>query len=44
MGAFDSIAGVLMLFGGVHTAGSTQALLNNSVIPVTSTTSLHIIY
>jgi hypothetical protein len=36
MGAFDAVAGVLMLFGGVHTAGSTQALLNNAVIPVTS--------
>ena len=35
MGLFDSFAGVLMLFGGVHTAGSTQALLGNSIIPIT---------
>lgn len=31
----QGVAGLLMLFGGVHTSGSTQALLNNAVIPMT---------
>ena len=35
MGVFDSISGVLTLFGAVHTSGSNQALLTNAVIPVT---------
>ena len=35
MGVFDSISGVLVLFGAVHTSGSNQALLTNAVIPVT---------
>jgi hypothetical protein len=35
MGTADALAGLLMLFGGVYTAGSTQALLSNAVIPVT---------
>ena len=35
MGVFDSVSGVLMLFGAVHTSGSNQALLANAVIPVT---------
>jgi len=43
MGAFDSMAGVLMLFGGVHVAGSTQALLGNAVIPVTMALSTFIL-
>jgi drug/metabolite transporter (DMT)-like permease len=40
MGAFDSLAGVLALFAGVHTSGSTQALLSNSVIPMTMVMSI----
>src|SRR5690242_8445131 len=40
MGAFDSMSGVLMLFGGVHTSGTTQALLGNAIIPITSQLSL----
>lgn len=35
LGAFDSLAGLLMLFGAVHTSGSNQALLANAVIPIT---------
>ena len=35
MGVFDSVSGVLTLFGAVHTSGSNQALLTNAVIPVT---------
>jgi drug/metabolite transporter (DMT)-like permease len=35
MGVFDAVCGILTMFGAVHTAGSTQALLTNSVIPVT---------
>ena len=35
MGVFDSVSGILTLFGAVHTSGSNQALLTNAVIPVT---------
>jgi drug/metabolite transporter (DMT)-like permease len=35
MGLFDSLAGILMVFGGVRTSGSTQALLLNAIIPMT---------
>lgn len=35
MGLCDALAGMLMLVGGVHTTGSYQALLANTVIPVT---------
>lgn len=35
MGVFDSISGLLVMFGAVHTSGSTQALLANAVIPIT---------
>lgn len=35
MGALDALAGIFMLFGGVHTSGSTQALLLQAVIPIT---------
>lgn len=35
MGAFDSIAGQLALFGSIHITGSQQAQLSNSIIPVT---------
>ena len=40
MGVFDSVAGVMALFGGVHTSGSTQALMNNAVIPFTMLLSI----
>eukprot|EP00808_Paulinella_micropora_P021148 g9383.t1 len=35
MGAADGLASLLMLFGGVHTSGSMQALLGTAVIPIT---------
>jgi drug/metabolite transporter (DMT)-like permease len=35
MGTADALAGVLMLFGGVHSTGGMQALLANLVIPFT---------
>eukprot|EP00455_Lapot_gusevi_P035260 TRINITY_DN3903_c0_g1_i1.p1 TRINITY_DN3903_c0_g1~~TRINITY_DN3903_c0_g1_i1.p1 ORF type:complete len:449 (-),score=155.54 TRINITY_DN3903_c0_g1_i1:314-1660(-) len=35
MGAMDSLSGVFMLFGGVKTSGSTQALLFQAVVPIT---------
>jgi drug/metabolite transporter (DMT)-like permease len=35
MGALDAMAGLFMLFGGVNTSGSTQALLLQAVIPCT---------
>lgn len=35
MGTFDALSGIFMLFGGIHTSGSTQALLTNAVIPMT---------
>eukprot|EP00397_Hematodinium_sp_SG-2012_P009990 GEMP01010090.1.p1 GENE.GEMP01010090.1~~GEMP01010090.1.p1 ORF type:complete len:473 (+),score=45.81 GEMP01010090.1:36-1421(+) len=34
MGLTDSLGGVFMLLGGIHTAGSTQALLQQASIPV----------
>jgi len=43
MGAFDSLASIFLLFGGVHTSGSTQALLGNAVIPVTMILSYFIL-
>lgn len=39
MGALDALAGLFMLFGGVNTSGSTQALLLQAVIPFTMTLS-----
>lgn len=35
MGAFDGVSGTLMVLGGVHTAGTMQVLLSQSVIPLT---------
>lgn len=35
MGLFDALSGICMLFGGIHTSGSFQALLLNAVIPFT---------
>lgn len=35
MGVFDALSGIFMLFGGIHTSGSFQALLLNAVIPFT---------
>jgi hypothetical protein len=35
MGALDSLSGVFMIFGGVKTAGSTQVLLAQGLIPIT---------
>lgn len=35
MGAFDSLSGVLALFGAAQTSGTLQALLNNAIIPIT---------
>jgi hypothetical protein len=36
MGCFDALAGIFMVFGGVHTSGSTQQCLLQAVIPITS--------
>ncbi|XXQ29777.1 EamA domain-containing protein [Plasmodiophora brassicae] len=35
MGALDSMAGILMTFGGIMTSGSLQALLMQALIPTT---------
>jgi drug/metabolite transporter (DMT)-like permease len=35
MGMFDAIAGLLAIFGAVHTSGSMQSLLNQTMIPFT---------
>jgi drug/metabolite transporter (DMT)-like permease len=40
MGLFDALSGIFMLFGGIHTSGSVQALLLNSVIPFTMVLSI----
>lgn len=40
MGLFDALSGIFMLFGGIHTSGSFQALLLNSVIPFTMILSI----
>jgi drug/metabolite transporter (DMT)-like permease len=40
MGLFDALSGICVLFGGVHTSGSNQALLNNAVIPFTMALSM----
>ena len=40
MGLFDALSGICMLFGGIHTSGSFQALLLNAVIPFTMAMSI----
>ncbi|CEM02178.1 unnamed protein product [Vitrella brassicaformis CCMP3155] len=35
MGAFDSLAGICMVLGGVNTSGTTQVILQQATIPVT---------
>lgn len=35
MGMFDSLTGVIAMFGSVKTSGTLQVLLNNSVVPIT---------
>jgi len=35
MGLFDSLSGVLMVLGGVHTSGTLQVLLQQGTIPIT---------
>lgn len=43
MGCFDALSGICMLFGGLHTSGSFQALLVNCVIPFTMVLSVLIL-
>lgn len=35
MGVFDSLSGLIGMFGSVKTSGTLQVLLNNSVVPIT---------
>lgn len=43
IGSLDSLSGIMMILGGIHTSGTTQVVLQQAIIPITLLASVLIL-